>query len=337
MNKTIRIVQGGFAAIFGLTIISVIIRGIKENIPIWAEILLIFVSLVSIGGLVILYQKLKAKKLTEKQSDRIFFIIAGLMLIIQIIFAVILCYKPWSDLGFVDKAARDFCLTWDKKDLYTHLPERHENYFVRYTNNQAILIILSVIYSVCNTVLGKMPYLVPVMINTFGLNISVILMYFTAKKIFRNPTTALFTGIFMLTMFFFNAKESPAIFYALSGLTQFFFSGFNTAIYAIIPDCVEYGEWKTGLRNDGFQYAFISLGNKIGMAVGTALLAGLLGKYGYIANQTQNAIVLSIMKHAFTTIPGVLWIVTAVVLFFYRLNKKRYNEIVEELKNGRKS
>ena len=100
---------------------------------------------------------------------------------------------------------------------------------------------------------------------------------------------------------------------------------------------VEYGEWKTGLRNDGFQYAFISLGNKIGMAVGTALLAGLLGKYGYIANQTQNVIVLSIMKHAFTTIPGVLWIVTAVVLFFYRLNKKRYNEIVEELKNGRKS
>uniref|UniRef100_UPI003AB826D6 MFS transporter n=1 Tax=Blautia sp. TaxID=1955243 RepID=UPI003AB826D6 len=148
---------------------------------------------------------------------------------------------------------------------------------------------------------------------------------------------ALFTGISMLFMFFFNAKESPAIFYALSGLTQFFFSGFNTAIYAIIPDCVEYGEWKTGLRNDGFQYAFISLGNKIGMAVGTALLAGLLGKYGYIANQTQNAIVLSIMKHAFTTIPGVLWIVTAVVLFFYRLNKKRYNEIVEELKNGRKS
>ena len=128
----------------------------------------------------------------------------------------------------------------------------------------------------------------------------------------------------MLSMFFFNAKESPAIFYALSGLTQFFFSGFNTAIYAIIPDCVEYGEWKTGLRNDGFQYAFISLGNKIGMAVGTALLAGLLGKYGYIANQTQN-------------IPGALWIVTAVVLFFYRLNKKRYNEIVEELKNGRKS
>ena len=98
----------------------------------------------------------------------------------------------------------------------------------------------------------------------------------------------------------------------------------------------EYGEWKTGLRNDGFQYAFVSLGNKIGMAIGTAMLAALLGKYGYVANQAQNDTVISIMKYAFTTIPGILWIVTAVVLFFYRLNKKRYNEIVEDLKNGKR-
>ena len=144
---------------------------------------------------------------------------------------------------------------------------------------------------------------------------------------------ALFTGISMLSMFFLQCQRITSYFFMHYLVSHsFFFSGFNTAIYAIIPDCVEYGEWKTGLRNDGFQYAFISLGNKIGMAIGTALLAGLLGKCGYIANQTQNATVLSIMKHAFTTIPGVLWIVTAVVLFFYRLNKKRYNEIVEELK-----
>lgn len=147
---------------------------------------------------------------------------------------------------------------------------------------------------------------------------------------------ALLTGISMLILYLFNVKESPIMFYATSALTQFFFSGFNTAIYAIIPDCVEYGQWKTGLRNDGFQYAFVSLGNKVGMAVGTALLAGLLGKYGYVANQEQNAAVLAVMKHSFTTIPGILWIVTAVVLFFYRLNKKRYNEIVADLQEGKR-
>lgn len=143
---------------------------------------------------------------------------------------------------------------------------------------------------------------------------------------------ALFTGISMFCMYFFTAVGSPVPFYLFSCLAQFFFSGFNTAIYAIIPDCVEYGEWKTGLRNDGFQYAFISLGNKVGMAVGTSLLAAVLGTYGYAANQQQNPAVLAVIKHSFTTVPGILWIVTAVVLFFYRLNKKSYNKIVEELK-----
>lgn len=70
---------------------------------------------------------------------------------------------------------------------------------------------------------------------------------------------ALFTGVSMFMMYFFSAVSSPAAFYLFSCLSQFFFSGFNTAIYAIIPDCAEYGEWETGLRNDGFQYAFISL------------------------------------------------------------------------------
>lgn len=90
---------------------------------------------------------------------------------------------------------------------------------------------------------------------------------------------------------------------------------------------------KPGLRNDGFQYAFISLGNKVGMAIGTSVLAAVLGACGYVANVQQNATVLAVMKHSFTTIPGILWVITAVVLFFYRLNKKSYNKIVKEIKD----
>lgn len=148
---------------------------------------------------------------------------------------------------------------------------------------------------------------------------------------------ALLTGISMFCMYFFTVGRSPVPFYLFSCLSQFFFSGFNTAIYAIVPDCVEYGEWKTGLRNDGFQYAFISLGNKIGMAIGTSVLAAVLGSFGYVANQQQNPAVLAVIKHSFTTVPGVLWIITAAVLFFYRLNKKAYNKIVQEIQEGKES
>ena len=146
---------------------------------------------------------------------------------------------------------------------------------------------------------------------------------------------ALLTGVSMFAMYFFTASDTPAAFYLFSALAQFFFSGFNTAIYAVIPDCVEYREWKTGLRNDGFQYAFISLGNKVGMAIGTALLAAVLEMCGYVANQQQNPAVLSVIRHAFTTVPGILWIVTAAVLLFYKLNKKTYNKIVAEIQERR--
>ena len=99
---------------------------------------------------------------------------------------------------------------------------------------------------------------------------------------------------------------------------------------------MEYGEWKTGIRNDGFQYAFISLGNKIGMALGTSLLAIALGSAGYVSNAVQNPEVLNIMHHAFSTIPGVLWIITAGCLCFYKLNKKQYKQIMTDLENKKK-
>ena len=141
-------------------------------------------------------------------------------------------------------------------------------------------------------------------------------------------------GVSMIGMFFFSPNTDAVMFYIFSAIAQFFFSGFNTAIYAIIPDCVEYGQWKTGIRNEGFQYAFISLGNKFGMAVATSILAAALGYAEYVPNaKEQNECVLAIMKHAFTTIPGILWILTAGALLFYRLNKTQYNKIVAELKN----
>lgn len=158
---------------------------------------------------------------------------------------------------------------------------------------------------------------------------------FVFKKVGnKGRTAATFaagTGICMIALYFFSASNSPIGFYTISALSQFFFCGFNTAIYAIVPDCVEYGEWKTGIRNDGFQYAFVSLGNKVGMAIGTALLSATLSGLSFVANGVQNSAVQATMHHSFSTIPGVLWIITAVVLFFYQINKKSYNKIITEL------
>lgn len=160
-----------------------------------------------------------------------------------------------------------------------------------------------------------------------------LIFKWTGNKGWAASVFSVLMGISMVTLYFFSPNESPVWFYTFAALAQFFFSGFNTAIYAIIPDCVEYGEWKTGIRNDGFQYSFISLANKIGMALGTSLLALVMGWAGYEANVEQSETVKEVIHHAFSTVPGILWIMTAGVMLFYRLGRKEYNQIIEELEN----
>ena len=57
------------------------------------------------------------------------------------------------------------------------------------------------------------------------------------------------------------------------------------------------------------------------------------GSGSLVSNAMQNPEVLSIMHHAFSTIPGVLWIITAGCLCFYKLNKKQYKQIMTDLEN----
>lgn len=158
----------------------------------------------------------------------------------------------------------------------------------------------------------------------------------TGNKGWAASVFSLLMGVSMVALYFFSPNEDPVLFYVFAALAQFFFSGFNTAIYAIIPDCVEYGEWKTGIRNDGFQYAFISLANKIGMALGTSLLALAMGWAGYEANVEQSATVKEVIHQAFSIVPGVLWIITAAIMLCYRLGRKEYHSIIAELEARKK-
>ena len=179
--------------------------------------------------------------------------------------------------------------------------------------------------------------LVIVLPSIFGAVLFRPIFALTGNKGRAAAILAFLTGVGMFAIYPFTPNGSPVLFYTTAALAQFFFAGFNTAIYAIIPDCVEYGEWKTGIRNDGFQYSFISFGNKMGMALGTAGFAALLGLAGYLepvsgVAQAQNETVVAIMRHAFSTIPGVLWLLTGFGLLFYRLDKREYAKIIGELK-----
>lgn len=57
----------------------------------------------------------------------------------------------------------------------------------------------------------------------------------------KGRTASLFaagTGVCVLALYFFSPVTAPVPFYACATLSQLFFCGFNTAIYAIVPDSV---------------------------------------------------------------------------------------------------
>lgn len=196
MNKISRAVHGAFAFVFFMAIVSVVLRGfIKYNT---FGIILALLSGVLLTTFVVWLYGFLDKKLdnvSERKVDQLFIVIALLVLIVQILFAVMLKSEPINDLSYIDNAARDFSKNWDKNDLYLHLPERHQGYFARYPNNHALLIIVSVIYFITDRLFGVTPIFVPIIVNTLGLFLSYVLMYLISKKLFNNKTISLYTAI----------------------------------------------------------------------------------------------------------------------------------------------
>ncbi|MCM1227371.1 MAG: glycosyltransferase family 39 protein [Clostridium sp.] len=196
MEKICKTVWGIFAVIFGMTIISVMARGYVKfsNVKITAVIIF---GVIFTASVIYLYSRLRHKALfmTHSQANKIFFCISAAVLVLQLISAFALKFEPINDLKHINNAAKDFCLMWDKTALYDHLPEYHNGYFARYTNNQAILIVLSLVYSLCEKIFSCTPLIVPILLNTLGLHISFVLIYFTAGKIFRDNFTPLFCSV----------------------------------------------------------------------------------------------------------------------------------------------
>lgn len=142
---------------------------------------------------------------------------------------------------------------------------------------------------------------------------------------------SLFSGITLSAFYFVDVNEDPWLFYSIAVLSNFFLCGFNTAVYAVIPDTAEYGQWKSNIRNDGFAYAFTSLFNKIGMAIGTSALALALGFAGYEPNVEQNEAVIEVIKWSFSLAPAIIWFITAAVFMLYNIDHKLYAHIVRDL------
>ncbi len=106
----------------------------------------------------------------------------------------------------------------------------------------------------------------------------------------------------------------------------------NTAgIFAMTADVADYGEWKTGVRNEGLVYSSTSFGLKIGMGLGSAMVGWGLAFGKYVGTETvQSAGALEAIKALYTYVPLIFTAIGFIALLNANLDKI-YPKMREEL------
>ena len=77
------------------------------------------------------------------------------------------------------------------------------------------------------------------------------------------------------------------------------------------------------------------VGLKGGLSIGGALVASVLGYYGYLAGADQPETALYGIKMLVSIFPSIPFILSVVVLFFYEIDKDMESMIESDLKTKR--
>jgi len=131
--------------------------------------------------------------------------------------------------------------------------------------------------------------------------------------------------------------DIPAlILMALAGVG---FASHYVAPWAMVPDSIEYGFSISGKRNEGVYYSVWTFVIALGGALAGFLVGQGLDLFGYVPNVLQTAESMLGIRLLIGILPAIFILAANIVLGFYPLNKKRYEEVllkIKEMESGEK-
>ncbi|REC79238.1 MFS transporter [Chryseobacterium elymi] len=147
--------------------------------------------------------------------------------------------------------------------------------------------------------------------------------------------------LFVLAFIFYPPKSVGLMF--LSQILHGFFYGIGTPLlWAMIADVADYSEWKNNRRATAIIFSAMMVGLKVGLSIGSSLVALIIGKYGYISSEgamsaVQPESVSTGAKMLVSVFPSIPFFLACGLLIFYEINKKKEIEIEHDLKERRKA
>lgn len=129
----------------------------------------------------------------------------------------------------------------------------------------------------------------------------------------------------------FVAGDSFMLFTGISMVASTTMMFCSICQWGMVPDTVEYGQWKSGIRSEGIPFAFFSFTFKAGMALGGSFAAIVLSFSGYVANTELTESAQTAIVWLFNIVPAGFSLACMVALMFYRLDGEKFSQVLADL------
>lgn len=142
--------------------------------------------------------------------------------------------------------------------------------------------------------------------------------------------------IFSFAPLMFIMKPGTNLLVVLMILFGFMSSLPECLAWCMIPECIDYAEWKYNLTGaNGLVYSLLNFMTKCGMAIGSSATTFFLGLAGFAANQAQTEQVLKVIIALKFGVPIAVYVLSILIMHFYEITPEKYTQISSEL-NERK-
>jgi GPH family glycoside/pentoside/hexuronide:cation symporter len=105
--------------------------------------------------------------------------------------------------------------------------------------------------------------------------------------------------------------------------------------WSMLPDTIEYGEWKSGIRTESSLYGFMTFAQKGAIAIAALILGIALTKIGFEPNQVQTEETLAGLKFLMSWIPLTGVCLSFVLVYFYPIDKAFHEKLIQDIQEKR--
>ena len=101
--------------------------------------------------------------------------------------------------------------------------------------------------------------------------------------------------------------------------------------WSMLPDTIEYGEWKTGIRTESSLYGFMTFAQKGAIAFAAVILGMILTNIGFEPNEVQTEQTLESLKDLMSLIPLIGVFISFVLVYFYPIDREFHKKLIDEI------